>query len=321
MPAQSLTFAGKQIDVVFAALDHCNLCPRNCGVNRNAGQLGYCGSDAGFNVGSICIHHGEEPVISGPRGICNVFFTRCNLHCQFCQNYQISRRRGAVESTSYTLEEITRTIIRFLDRGIDAVGFVTPTHYTPHVKAIIKRLNSLGYRPVTVYNSNGYDKVEILRDFEGIIDVYLPDFKYFDPELARKYSDAEDYPLAAREAITEMYRQKGSTMVLNDDGQAVTGLIIRHLVLPGHAKDSLQILHWIAAELSNSVSISLMSQYYPTACVANHPELGRRLSPQEYNEVLQAMEKLGFMKGWIQHPESADSYAPDFRHDHPFEKK
>lgn len=304
---------------MFKELDHCTICPRNCGVNRNAGHLGYCGSNAGYNIGSICIHQGEEPPISGSKGICNIFFARCNLQCLFCQNYQISRRRGIIESTSYTLEAITRTVINVLDQGIDSVGFVTPTHFTPHVRAIILRLNHLGYKPITVYNSNGFDNAEILRNFEGLIDVYLPDFKYFDPLLAEKYSDVRDYPEVAKKAIGEMYRQKGSTMVMNDNGLAVTGLIIRHLVLPGQVKDSIEILKWIAAELSASISISLMSQYYPTVHVSGHPHLGRKLTTEEYQEVLEAMENLGFTKGWIQHPESAISYLPDFNMDHPFE--
>lgn len=302
-------------------LVNCTLCPRECAVNRNEGKMGYCGSDSGYNIGSICLHHGEEPVISGKYGICNVFFTGCNLQCVYCQNYQISRRKGRLRETKYTLEEVTDIIIQHLDKGIEAVGFVSPTHYSPHVRAIINRLHSRGYSPVTVYNTNGYDKVGILSSFEGLIDIYLPDFKYFDPEIARQFSDADDYPATVKNSILEMYRQKGSTVVLNDNGQAVTGMIIRHLVLPGQAKDSINILKWIAGELSQSVSISLMSQYYPTVCVANHPVLGKKLTLAEYQEVREAMESLGFHQGWIQDHESAENYKPDFSIDSPFEKK
>jgi putative pyruvate formate lyase activating enzyme len=300
-------------------LDHCTICPRACGVNRNAGQLGYCGSDAQYNIGSICIHRGEEPSISGPNGICNVFFSGCNLQCLYCQNYQISRRKGLRDHRRLTLEEVTEAIIRILDQGIDAVGFVSPTHFTPHVKAIIRQLNALGYKPITVYNTNGYDKVEILQSLEGFIDVYLPDFKYMNPVFAREYSDAHDYPEVAQKAILEIYRQKGSTVVLNDYGQAMTGMIIRHLVLPGQVKDSIDLLHWIASELSASVCISLMSQYYPTVCVTDHPVLGRRLSVSEYQQVLEKMEDLGFHKGWVQQHESAHLYHPDFRSENPFD--
>jgi putative pyruvate formate lyase activating enzyme len=300
-------------------LDNCRLCPRECGANRNAGKIGYCDSDSGYNIGSVCIHHGEEPPISGLNGICNVFFTGCNLQCLFCQNYQISRQKGRLKGKSYSLEQITETIIDYLNQGIEAVGFVSPAHYSSHVKAIINRLNSLGYTPVTVYNTNGYDKVEVIRSLEGLINVYLPDFKYFDPSIAKGFSDAFDYPETAKKVLLEMYRQKGSTIVINDNGQAVTGMIIRHLVLPGQVSDSINVLKWIAAELSSAVSISLMSQFCPTVCVVNHPVLGRRVSAEEYKEVLEAMEIMGFNKGWIQQHESAEHYNPDFASDHPFD--
>ena len=302
-------------------LDNCRLCPRECGADRNAGQLGYCGSGPGYNIGSVCIHQGEEPPISGNNGICNIFFTGCNLQCLFCQNYQITRRKVRIEDNKYTLEKLTDIIISYIKQGIEAVGFVSPTHYSPHVKAIINRLNKLGYSPVIVYNTSGYEKVEMLKSFEGLIDVYLPDFKYFNPYISERFSDSRDYPEMVKKAIAEMYRQKGSTLVLNDKGKALTGMIIRHLVLPGQAQDSISILKWIAAELSSSVSISLMSQYYPTACVVNHPVLGKRITTEEYQEVLEAMEDLGFFKGWIQQYDSADNYIPDFTFDHPFEKQ
>jgi putative pyruvate formate lyase activating enzyme len=303
------------------ALDNCSLCARGCGANRNAGQLGYCGSDSGYNIASICIHRGEEPPISGQHGICNVFFTGCNMKCIFCQNYQISRQENRPGNKKYALEEVTDTIISYLNEGIEAVGFVTPTHFSPHVKAIISRLNMLGYTPVTVYNSNGYDNVDMLRSLEGLIDVYLPDFKYNNSLLAKRFSNTPDYPGTAKKSILEMYRQKGNTIVLNNNGQAVTGLIIRHLVLPGQAKDSIDILKWIATELSPSVNISLMSQYYPTIHVSHHPVLGKRISAEEYQQVVAAMEDLGFSKGWIQHHESADHYNPDFSFDQPFRDK
>jgi putative pyruvate formate lyase activating enzyme len=289
-------------------------------VNRNVGQTGYCGSGAGYHICSICIHRGEEPPIIGAKGICNIFFTGCNMQCLYCQNYQISREKNRLNNLNYTLDQVTDQVIRILNEGIEAVGFVSPTHFSSHVKTIIKRLHKSGYAPVMVYNTNAYDKVEIIKSLEGLIDVYLPDFKYLDSHIARKYSDAIDYPEYATKAIKEMYHQKGSTVVQNDNGQAVTGLIIRHLVLPGQSKDSIRILKWIAEELSPSVSISLMSQYYPTACVVNHPELGRKIKAEEYQKVMGEMENLGFHKGWIQDYESSVTYKPDFDKDHPFEK-
>jgi putative pyruvate formate lyase activating enzyme len=299
--------------------DYCKLCPKTCGINRNAGELGYCRTDGSINVSAICIHKGEEPPISGPKGICNVFFSRCNMSCVFCQNYQISRRTGTNGSKKFTLKGITNAIIQILDEGIESVGFVTPSHVIPHVKNIILQLNASGYHPITVYNTNSYDKPEILRELEGLIHVYLPDFKYFDPKISAKYADTDNYPEAAKAALREMYRQKGSTLVLDEQGVAVTGMIIRHLVLPGLINDSINILQWIASELSPEVNISLMSQYYPTSFVAEHATLGRRLTTEEYAEVVNAMEDLGFNRGWVQYPDSATHYKPDFASEHPFE--
>jgi len=299
-------------------LDQCGLCPRECGINRNACQAGYCGSGSGYEVASICIHHGEEPPISGIKGICNVFFSGCNLACVYCQNYQISRRKQKSGNIETTLEEVTARIITLLNEGIEAVGFVNPTHFTPHVKEIIRSLNHQGYKPITVYNTNCFDKVDIVRSLEGLIDVYLPDFKYMDPILASRFSDAEIYPEIAKQALLEMYRQKGSTVVLNVSGHAATGMIIRHLILPGQTDDSIRILEWIAAFLSPSVHISLMSQYYPTVCVTGDPVLGRKVTVSEYKKVVDATERLGFHKGWIQDHESAITYCPDFSNSNPF---
>lgn len=301
-------------------LDHCMICPRSCGVNRNAGKQGYCRTGAGYHISSICIHRGEEPVICGPNGICNIFFSHCNLQCIYCQNFQISRNKGPVAGRIMTLDEVIEEVISCLEKGAEAVGFVTPSHFVPHVRAIIDELHTRGFQPVTVYNSNGYDTVESLRSLEGLIDVYLPDFKYFSSSLSESLSDAADYPGIARKAITEMFRQKGRTVVVGDNGQAVNGLIIRHLVLPGQTEDSISILKWIAEELSASLYISLMSQYYPTSCMTNHPLLNRKITAEEYAVVEKAMEELGFHNGWIQEMTSAHVYKPDFLKENPFER-
>ncbi len=300
-------------------LDHCMICPRFCGVNRNIGKLGYCRTDAGYHISSICIHRGEEPVISGANGICNIFFSHCNLQCIYCQNFQISRNKGLAEERIMTLDEVVNSVIACLNQGAEAVGFVTPSHFVPHVRAIIEELHLRGLYPVTVYNSNGYDTVESLRSLEGLIDVYLPDLKYASASLSKSLSDASDYPEVARKAIAEMYRQKGSSVIVSDDGQAVNGLIIRHLVLPGQTDDSIAILKWIAEELSPSLHISLMSQYYPTSCMINHPQLNRKITEEEYSMVEKAMEELGFYNGWIQEMSSAHTYKPDFLRENPFE--
>lgn len=281
------------------------------------GEKGICGSGAGFNISSICIHKGEEPAISGEKGICNVFFSRCNLACVYCQNYQISCNHGEVNDQEMQLDDIIDTIKGFLIQGCHAVGFVSPSHYIPHVKAIIETLRLQGYNPVFVYNTNGYDKVEEIRDLEHYIDIYLPDFKYSDNNLARKFSKVPDYHQIALAAIKEMYRQKGSTLVMNDDGYAEKGLIIRHLVLPGHIENSLKALNDLA-DISTSLAISLMAQYWPTPAVQHHPTLGRTLSADEYEIVKTELERLGFYKGWVQEIESSGNYKPDFESDNPF---
>jgi len=287
-------------------------------VNRLEGKTGKCGSDAGYNISSICIHKGEEPAVSGQQGICNIFFSRCNLSCLYCQNWQISSSKGEVAQKRMAPEEILSEIVSLLDKGCRAVGFVSPSHFIPHVKTIIDALRLSGYNPVFVYNTNAYDSVEQLRELESYIDVYLPDFKYAGSEIARQFSGVSDYPNRALLAIKEMYRQKGSTLLLDEDGQAERGLIVRHLVLPGNIENSLGVLRLLAEEISESVSLSLMAQYGPTPSVKDHPSLGRNLTREEYNTVLEEMERLGFYKGWVQELESHDHYLPDFEKDNPF---
>jgi putative pyruvate formate lyase activating enzyme len=216
------------------------------------------------------------------------------------------------------LTRIIRDILHILDNNITAIGFVSPSHFIPQMTVIIKILHALGRRPVVVYNSNGYDKVEELKKLEGLVDVYLPDFKYMDEALARRYSDGPNYPDIAKNAIREMYRQKGSTLIVNDQGIAESGLIIRHLVLPGHVENSLKVMDAIASELSPSIHISLMSQYHPNFRVYDDPILGRRLNYSEYKMVVDRMESLGLNRGWIQEMDSAGFYRPDFNNERPF---
>lgn len=217
-----------------------------------------------------------------------------------------------------TLEKIISKIIAILDTGVSRVGFVSPSHVIPQVKAIISAIHTLGYKPVWVYNSNGYDKIETLRTLEGLIDVYLPDFKYSDPALASAYSDAIDYPEIAAGAIKEMVRQKGPVLHLSDKGTAESGIIIRHLVLPGQVENSLKVIRYIAEEISPGIYVSLMSQYYPTPKVLCHPELGRTILPDEYNRIADEMIKLGMVNGWIQELGSSNHYRPDFDREQPF---
>jgi putative pyruvate formate lyase activating enzyme len=200
------------------------------------------------------------------------------------------------------------------------VGFVSPTHFIPQVKVIIRIIRDLGYDPVFIYNTNGYDKVSEIRKLENYIDVWLPDFKYMDAELAGSWSGAYDYPVNAVNAIKEMYRQAGSELIINDKGYAQKGLLIRHLVLPGAVSNSLDVLRTIASRISPEISISLMSQYYPNYYVAADKNLGRTLRKDEYEEVVKEMENLNMHSGWIQDMESYDNYRPDFSNKtHPFE--
>jgi putative pyruvate formate lyase activating enzyme len=219
-------------------------------------------------------------------------------------------------SLELTLDQIER----ILTSGIKAVGFVSPSHVVPQVKALIRGMNARGLRPITIYNTNGYDKPEVIESLEGLIDVYLPDYKYVTPGTANDYSDAADYPEVALKALKKMYWQKGSTLHLDDRGRAVKGMLIRHLVLPGHSEESRKVLGTIAEELSTGVHLSLMSQYHPTPLVKNNPVLNRSLYKSEYESVVETMENLGFRNGWVQDMDSHMNYRPDFSREHPFEK-
>ena len=300
-------------------LADCAICPRNCHSDRFGGKLGYCKSDASFNISSICLHHGEEPVISGSGGICNVFFAHCNLQCIYCQNWQISDNRTDIRSFGMEIGDVISQITSILDTGINRVGFVSPSHFIPQMKIIINIIRSLGYNPVWVYNTNSYDKPGIIRSLEGMIDVYLPDFKYMDSHLSASYSDAPDYPDIAIAALKEIYRQKGSSLHLSSEGYAESGIIIRQLVLPGHAMNSIRVLECIAEELSPSIHISLMSQYYPTPAVSCHKFLKNPVTSYEYSKVIREMERLEMTNGWIQDLESSGNYRPDFNKYYPFE--
>jgi putative pyruvate formate lyase activating enzyme len=300
------------------SLSHCTLCPRSCGANRFSGEPGFCKSDALFRVSSVCVHKGEESVISGEKGICNIFFPHCNLQCIYCQNWDISRNETGILPNALPYEELIERICSVLDKTENIVGFVSPSHYIPQMLAIIRGIKATGRNPVFVYNTNGYDKVESLKLLEGIIDVHLPDFKYMDADLAHRYSQAGDYPKMALTAIREMVRQKGTSLFLNERGIAERGIVLRHLVLPGAVSQSIEVLRTIAGEISTNLHISLMSQYYPTKLVRNWRELNRTISYEEYQQVVDALYESGFSNGWTQDLESHASYRPDFSDEQPF---
>lgn len=300
-------------------LSKCTLCPRECYADRFYGSEGYCNSDAGLNIATVCIHRGEEPVIGGTIGICNIFFGGCNLRCAFCQNHEISRPGSSILRSSYTLEDALEKIENILSTGIKAIGFVSPSHVVPQVKTIIRGLHKRGLKPIMVYNTNGYDKAEVIDSLDGLIDVYLPDYKYVTPALALELSDASDYPEVVLKALRRMYYQKGSRLLVDDEGMAENGILIRHLVLPGHSEESIKVLRSIAEEFSPGINVSLMSQYHPNQFVKNRKDLGRSLYRSEYEKVALEMEKLGFRNGWLQDMDSNENYRPDFFSENPFE--
>ena len=301
-------------------LENCTLCPRECRVNRLNGGKGYCNIDAGINISSICIHNGEEPVISGEKGICNIFFAGCNMRCSYCQNWEISRPCRDTVNSGMEIPVVLDRIEEILSSGITAVGFVSPSHVVPQMRAIIRGLHSRGVEPITVYNTNSYDKVETVRGISDLIDVYLPDYKYISPEISSKLSGTSDYGEVALRALKEMYYQKGSTLSTNASGVAERGMLIRHLVLPGHVDESIKVLRSVAEELSPGVNLSLMSQYHPTPDVMHHSDLNRLLYRSEYETVVKEMEILGFRNGWLQDMESYKNYLPDFSRENPFEQ-
>ncbi|HNU92061.1 MAG TPA: radical SAM protein [Spirochaetota bacterium] len=256
-------------------------------------------------------------MLVGKTGICNVFFGHCNLQCIYCQNFQISD--NAIPCSMREPAEVVEEILGFMDEnGVRALGFVSPSHVIPQMTGIIEAIRLVGKDYTVVMNTNAYDKKETIESLEGFVDVYLPDFKYADSDLALEYSGVRDYPVAGVRALREMFRQKGAGLHLRPDGTARSGLIIRHLVLPGHVENSKNCLRIIAEELSPSVHISLMSQYHPTPRVEGHARLGRTVSEEEFLEVVEELHRLGFRHGWIQEMGSDRLYLPDFRRENPF---
>ena len=295
----------------------CNLCPRQCNAPRDT-HKGFCRTALDPAIASICMHRGEEPVLTGNVGVCNVFFSHCNLQCVFCQNHQISSNSSGATSL-YSITSACDAIARELDLGAKIVGFVSPSHQVPAMVEIVNELKRRNLTPRILYNSNGYDSVETLKALEDVVDIYLPDFKYCSNELGQRLSLAPDYFDAASLALKEMLRQKGTYLSLDDDGVAESGMIIRHLVLPGFVQNSLDVLNYIAEDLSPNIHISLMAQYSPPFAIPDETDLNRMLTAEEYAQVVSHFDRLGFHKGWIQELSSAQTYNPNFENTHPFE--
>ncbi len=296
----------------------CTICPKGCDADRES-RLGFCGGALEPEVATICVHKGEEPPLCGEKGICNVFFAHCNLQCVYCQNGAISAHRAASEIRFRGVEAIVEGIAEALSETENMVGFVTPSHYANCIPAIVEGLHAKGLFPTTVYNTGGYDSVETLRMLTPYIDIYLPDLKYMDRGLAERYSHAADYPEVACRALKEMYRQKGSSLPTDERGLAYRGIIVRHLVLPGQVRNSLDVLEALA-DISTGLHIALMAQYFPPQ-KGLPDELGRTLREEEYNEVVERFYDLGFYRGWVQELEAEGCYRPDFDKREAFENR
>ena len=285
--------------------EHCTLCPRRCGVDRTRGEKGFCRMPAALTAARAAAHYWEEPVISGDFGSGAVFFSGCTLGCSFCQNEPISHGGEGREISPQRLREI---FLELIDSGVSNINLVTATHFLP---SILPALTPKLPVPV-VYNCGGYESVQTLRELEGLVDVYLPDFKYTDAALAAQFSAAPDYPAVAAAAIREMYRQTGPAVI--EDGLMVRGTLVRHLVLPGQVSNALGVLDFIADNFPRgSVPVSLMRQYMPMGKAAKTPPFDRTVTDDEYAAVLSWMELLGLENGFMQEAASSDSaFIPAF---------
>ena len=284
---------------------NCNLCPRKCGVDRTKGQLGFCRQPDRIFAARAAAHYWEEPVISGNFGSGAVFFSGCTLKCCFCQNGIISQENLGKEISSAHLREI---FLRLIDDGVQNINLVTPTHFLP---SILPALEPKLPVPV-VYNCGGYERVQTLRELDGLIDIYLPDMKYSDAKLATKLSEAPDYVETAKAALLEMYRQVGPAVI--EDDIMKKGMIVRHLVLPGQIYNSLGVLDWFSETfLKADVLFSLMSQYVPMGKAKAMPPFDRTVAEEEYDAVLSYLDFLGIKNGFTQDFSAAsEDYIPDF---------
>lgn len=306
----------RRVETLYGLLASCTVCPRDCGNDRLAGVLASCASGLHPVVSSATPHFGEEPCLSGTGGAGNVFFGNCNLRCVYCQNWQISQDYQAQRSNEVPVEKLAEMLLGLQARGCHNIGFVSPTHYAPQMARAILLAAREGLRLPIVYNTNAYDSVEVLKLLEGIVDVYLPDLKYANDEAGWLYSKVPEYPRRSREALAEMYRQTGSSLVFGEDGLLKSGLLVRLLVLPNGAAGIADSLSWIAEALSPRVAVSLMAQYYPIHRAqddARYGKLSRSITAGEWEEALAALEANGLEHGYQQELETANRYyRPDF---------
>lgn len=287
----------------------CSLCPRNCGVNRLDGQKGFCGVDAEILVARAALHMWEEPCISGKEGSGAVFFSGCSLGCGFCQNNKISRGQTGKK---ITVEYLAELFFQLQGQGANNINLVTAGHFLPQVALALENARVHGLKIPVVYNSSGYEKADTLKILEGLVDIYLPDFKYMDSELAGKYSHAPDYPQIAKAALKEMVQQVG-TPGFDERGMMKKGVIVRHLLLPGHVKNSREVLKYLYETYGDRIYISIMNQYTPMPAMKDDPKLSRKVTDREYERLLDYALSLGLNNGFIQEGETAkESFIPEF---------
>jgi putative pyruvate formate lyase activating enzyme len=286
----------ERIERAQALLEKCTVCPRRCQVNRLKGEVGFCGVAAKPKVASHSVHLGEEPPISGTHGSGTIFFSGCNMKCRYCQNFPISQLRHGREISTQELAEMMLTL---QSRGCHNVNLVTPSHLIPQILEALSYAWDRGFDLPLVYNSSGYDSVDSLKLLEGVIDVYLPDMRYSDDKPAREFSSAGDYVEVNRQALREMYRQVGN-LIVDEQGLARKGLIIRHLILPEDVAGSTQTFLFIRGEISPEVYVSLMGQYFPSFEAGRCVSINRKITPVEYETAVESFLASGLSKGWMQ---------------------
>ena len=290
-------------------LKRCELCPHNCKVNRLNGEIGRCKCKDKVKIALASVHYYEDPCISGENGSGTIFFSGCNLNCKFCQNYEISQLGKGIE---ITIEELSDIFIKQQNKGVNNINLVTPTMYVYQIIEAIKIARKKGLDIPIIYNSNGYENIETIKKLNGYIDVYLPDLKYYDDEIAYKYSGINNYFENAKSAILEMQKQVGGPK-LNENGIIQKGLIIRHLVLPNNIENSEKILRWIKSNINEEVYISIMAQYFPSYKAKQMNDINRKLSEEEYAKIEDLVYELDIKNGYMQElGEHEEEYVPDF---------
>lgn len=289
-------------------LDSCMLCPRLCKVNRNKDELGFCKAGNKIKIARYSLHYWEEPCISGNKGSGTIFFSCCNLKCIFCQNYEISTKNWGKE---ISIEKFAQICLKLQNMGALNINLVTPTMYIPLIKKGLILAKSLGLSIPIVYNTSGYERVEALKELEGLIDIYLPDFKYYNDELGKSFSSVDNYFSIASRALHEMFRQVGPSKFKNNI--MTKGMIVRHLMLPNHLDDSKKIVKYLYETYKDDIYISLMNQYTPIKKIKKYKELNRTISDKEYDELINYACDLGITKAFIQEGGTCEkSFIPDF---------